>query len=275
VSGGFAAPVSPAPVRGPGNGPVARPVPGPPPRAGSGAPVRRVNPATLVVGAVALVVVLVAAVGGLLLFSHETNKGKGGTTASGSSGPLGHTAKADPGKYPITRVPEDLCAIVQVGHLGTTFATPYADGPPAGTRNLNTFVGTGTCTVQRQQGSGAAIKAVATLTLTMMIFSDVASAASTQKTLADSARLNDPGTVAVTGVGDEAVVSKTASGVNKPDGTQIASTEEVRASNLRWTVSLIETRIDPAGPWSDADRKQLVADLEEAVRATHARFTAS
>ena len=273
--GGPAGPVSgafgPAPFGGqaqPGTAPPGMGSPGmgspgaaPPGRSGE----RRRGSLALVLSIVAVVlVVLVSGVAGVV---YVVNKGDG-TPGANPTAPTGGTGQPAPAggsaKYDATKLPENLCQNVDLGRLATQFDAQAA--APTVNRQLSTIVSTMTCTISRQKGTAA----VMSLLMVVTVYTDPKLAVDQQKLGLDNAKLNDPGTKTLDGIGDEAYATRTG-GVQA--ATTVALTLEMRAANMRWSAYLTASKITSAG-WTDQERAQFVTDLGAAVKASHAKFTA-
>jgi hypothetical protein len=300
VSGPVSAPIS-GPVSGPMSGPLSGPVPaawggpatpvsgvagpagpvsggfGPPPFGGHGPPPpgprprpRSSLPLVLSIVGVVLALVVAGVVGVVVVLSNgEDDNPSGWNVATPSVGTAGTAPTGTGGnataKYDATKLPENLCQSMELGALATQFGGEV--GQPTANRQLTTAVSVLTCTVSRQNGSTA----VLTLLAMANVYADPKLAVDQQKSGLDNAKLNDPGTQALDGIGDEAFVTRT-SGLNNP--TTVALTLEMREANMRWTVYLTASKISGNG-WSDQERARFITDLGAVVKATHTKYTGS
>jgi hypothetical protein len=226
----------------------------------------------LVAAVVAGVMVLLGAgVAGVVWFNHDEDPDRtagNGPGATSSGQPTGQQASGQPtgGRYAVTNLPENLCEKVDLGPLGANYKKDLT--APYYQRTLTTVVGTSTCTLGRQND---ATTAFLTVTFLAYVYADTNLAVTTQKQALDNAKLNDQGVVTVDGVGDEAFIyrlSVTGSGAaSQPANYSF----EMRESNLRWTISVVATRVS-GNAWSDQERSKLVSDISAAVKATKVRY---
>jgi hypothetical protein len=205
------------------------------------------------------------------LLSDSGDGGKGGTgtknpttgTGSGGHQPTGGSTKA---KYAVTVQPENLCSKIDIGPLAAAYNKETV--APVYSRNLNTYLGTATCGLSRGDGQYATLS----LTILAFVYSDTTQAVNAQKQVLDSAKLNDPKVVTLTGVGEEAFATRVALPSNTPD-LVAAYTVEARDGNLRWTVTGTATHGD-ASSWSDKQRTELTNNLATVVKNSNARLAA-
>jgi hypothetical protein len=264
----------------PGGGPGFAPGGGPgfAPGGGPGfAPARR--PARrgglVVVAAIVAAVVLLGGAGvtGLVLLNNNKNtpsgSGPGGNNTTGTGGQTGGgTGQDDNGggtgaaKYPMTALPENLCAKVDLGKLATSYETESQK--PTFTRAVNPFISNATCGISRGHGQYD----ILTMNLMALVYADTGQARTAYTQAHDTAKGADPDLAALTGVGEEAHASQTIT----TSSNQVASyTVEARDGNLRLTLYGTGTRIDTSG-WSDQERRQFITDLGDVVKATIAKL---
>jgi hypothetical protein len=250
VSGAF----GPASFPGPRTPPPGRP------------PERRSSSLPLVLSIVAVVlVVVVAGVVGVVLALNNGDDPVGANSADPTAG-SGQTTPARAGgsaKYDATKLPANLCENVELGRLATQFDSQASE--PTANRTLNNTVSIITCTVSRLKGTAQTMS----LLFTVTVYRDPKLAGDQQKQGLDNAKLNDPNTKTLDGIGDEAYVTRTTGNENP---STVAMTLEMRAANLRWSVYLTAYKISGAG-WNDQERAQFVTDLGAAVKASHTKYT--
>ncbi|GIJ55565.1 hypothetical protein Vau01_030810 [Virgisporangium aurantiacum] len=268
VSGAFGpAPFGPAPFGGaapPGTAPPGTGSPGMTPPGRPGEPRR--GSLALVLSIVAVVLVVLASGVAGVVYVVNKDDGKPGANPTTPTGGTGQPTPASGGsaRYDATKLPENLCLSVDLGRLATQFDTQAT--APTVNRQLSTIVSTMTCTISRQKGTAA----VMSLLMIVTVYTDPKLAVDQQKLGLDNAKLNDPGTKTLDGIGDEAYATRTG-GVQA--ATTVALTLEMRAANMRWSAYLTASKISSAG-WTDQERAQFVTDLGAAVKASHAKFTA-
>ncbi|WP_326999995.1 Hsp70 family protein [Dactylosporangium sp. NBC_01737] len=255
-----AAPYGPTPVSAmPGGGPLpgARPpgrtrldpAPPPAPRRGGGAGIT-------VAVVLTLVVVLVggAAVGAYLLLSGGNKPG--GANGSGTSGAA--RTSSGPGRFQLTKLPENICGTVDMGPINGPYEQPAGDPTPS--RNLNTFAGTASCTISRMHRAGSAIS-TASVVCIATVYADLSTGAAVAKQMLDSARLNGPVTE-VKGVGEQAFTY-----VDKQQPGALSATFISVESNLVLNMTLVASA-DSTGKFSDAQIKDLQTRLGDVGKAT-------
>jgi len=255
----------PAPMSGPVPGQMPGQFPGqlpgqlpPPAKKRSALPV-------ILVGVLAL---LLLGGGGVVALTYFNRPDKPG--AAGSDGPSNHPSTNATGsgakavKYHNDVLPENLCTVVDLGHLATAFEKEAS----APNHQFTVTAGTGvdSCTISRQH---AAAVSFLSMIFTAVVYTDTNIATSQQKSAADDAAANHYTTIPLTGVGDEAfLVPYSVTSSNKD--TDASYQAQVRDGNLRWTVTLSEIRSNEK--WSDAERQQMLDDLAATVKATHKKL---
>jgi hypothetical protein len=276
VSGGFAAvtnssmpvsamPVAPvSPVMGGPRPPTfvgpPRPMPAPLPPPASPATKRSMLPIILA-GVIALLVLGGGGVFALSYFGKPDKPNAAGSTPP-SNNPTGTGAK--PLKYHNELLPENLCTVVDLGHLSTSFEKEAS----APNHQFNVTAGTGvdSCTISRQH---AAAVSFLTILYNVIIFTDTNIAIGQQKSAADDAAANHYTTIPLTGLGDEAFIAPYTVSSSSQD-TTASYIAQVRDGNLRWTVTLSEVRSNEK--WSNAERQQMIDDLATTMKATHKKL---
>jgi hypothetical protein len=225
---------------------------GPPPSGGP-PPTRRGSRLPLVLSIVAVVlVVLVAGTVGVALMIGNRDDGD----------PTTPTGAGTPAKYDATKLPQNLCESIDLGPLASRFDAQVAQ--PTANRQLNTSVSMITCTISRQQATAAVLSVL----FMVSVYTDPKLAVDQQRLGLENAKLNDPTTRTLDGVGEEAFATRTS-------GSQTASTVgltlEMRDANLRWSAYLTASSLTGAG-WTDDERARFVTDLGAVVKASHARY---
>jgi hypothetical protein len=265
--GGFAPPGGQAPGGfGPGPAPGGFGPHRPPARSGG-------RSTGLILGIVAAALVLLIAVPvtvGYVLLKDDEPGGSGGNRPSPNAG-SGPAQTGGPGggsgaaKYKQTALPENLCATVDLGRLATTYDDETAT--PVHQRTLGTTVSSGFCTIQRQRTSP---NIVMSISITAFIYADPTQAVTAQKQVLDSAKLNDPNVVTLSGIGDEAFANRVTQASSASD--LLASyAVEARDGNLKWTVYGTAAKVSGSG-WTDRERSELVNDLAAMVKNSIAKM---
>ncbi|MDG6107165.1 Hsp70 family protein [Dactylosporangium aurantiacum] len=260
-----ATPYGPAPVSavpGPVPGPVPRPAPpggpagpgwSPPPpatqrRGGAGI-------ATAVVLVLLAVVVLGGGVG-VYLLTRDNGKsgGPNGSTGSGAARQPG-----GPGRFQLTKLPQNVCGTLDTGAINGTYEELASDPTPS--RNLNTFAGTASCTVTRMHRSGSTV-ATASVVSVATVYADLASGAAVAKQLLDSAKLNGPVTE-LPGVGEQAFTY-----VDKQQPAVLTVTFVGVESNLVLNITLVASPGGTGKSFTDAQIKDLQTRLADIGKAS-------
>jgi molecular chaperone DnaK len=275
VSGGFAAvsnssmpvsamPVAPvSPVMGGPRPPTfvgpphPAPAPLPPP-----APVKKRSTLPIILAGVITLIVLGGGGAFALTYFNRSDQPNAAGSTPPSNNPTGTGAK--PLKYHNELLPDNLCTVVDLGHLSTSFEKEAT----APNHQFNVTAGTGvdSCTISRQH---AAAVSFLTILYNVILFTDTNIAISQQKSAADDAAANHYTTIPLTGLGDEAFIAPYTVSSSSQD-TTASYIAQVRDGNLRWTVNLSEVRSNEK--WSDAERQQMIDDLAATVKATHKKL---
>jgi hypothetical protein len=279
VSGGFAAvtnssmpisavPVAPvSPVMGGPRPPTfaipPRPIPAPFPGPAPLPPPAKKRSSLLIIlaGVIAVLVLAGGGVFALNTFGKPDNPSHASSTGPNNT-PTDAGAKAL--KYHNEMLPEDLCTVVDLGHLAAAFEKE-AQAP---NHSFSVTAGTGvaSCTVSRQH---AAAVSFLTILYNAIIFTDTNIATSNYKSARNDTTANRYTPTPLSGIGDEAYLAPyPMSSVNQDTSASYAV--QVRDGNLRWTVTMTETRTNEK--WSDADRQQMMDDLAATVQATHKKL---
>jgi hypothetical protein len=216
----------------------------------------------IVAGVIALIVLAGGGVAGLVYVNRQ--KSNTPSAANSAGAPSAPTTGTKAVKYKVAVLPDDLCTVVQLGHLATAFETE--NSAPSHQRNVTAGTGTASCSIVRLHGAAARSMS---LVSTALVFTDTAIAIAQQKQAVDDANANKDKITTVTGVGDEAIIAPFK--LNSSADTTVAYTEHARDGNLWWTVTITETNLD-RGAWTDADRQQVIDDLAASVRATHKKL---
>jgi hypothetical protein len=226
-----------------------------------------------IVAAVAVAVLLLAGAAGTgvwLLNRDDPGKKTGNnspTTGSGQTGGGATTGENAGGptaaKYQMSVLPENLCSKVDIGKFASSYEKELS--APYSVRNVNSFVSTAICSISRQRGNDTL-----SLTLTMYVYADTNQAVTAQRQALDTAKVTDPNTIVLTGIGEEAHVAQTG---NQSSSTveSVTYTVEARDGNLRMSLLGISTRIQGRS-WTDQDRRQFANDLGDVVKTTIAKL---
>jgi actin-like ATPase involved in cell morphogenesis len=248
-----ASPVSPAvpPASAPAGGPVPRGAV--PLDAGR----RRSRKRLLAAGAAVVVLAGVLAVVSPLLYDPD----------DGAEGPGGQPS-ASATRYNLTKVPDDLCAAIDL--------QPFADlyereaEPPIPARNVMAAAGSASCNAVRLHDSGA-VRATFSAEVRVSPQESTADFDFEQRIGGDAA-LND-GAVQLTGLGDEAVVFEY-KGATAQAKTMMTLMVGVRDGNLIWQLRLTVDRRDKAG-WTAAQKQDLRDRLVAVTRSALPQVTAA
>jgi actin-like ATPase involved in cell morphogenesis len=266
-----AAPYGPAPVSGmpgpvhPGQGAPAAPGwhPPPPRRSGGGG----AGIAVAVVMVLVAVLVLGAGVGVYVLMSGGNKPG--GETGSGTtgSGTQGSTGKAGgPGRFQMTKLPENICPTVEMGPITKSFE--QAAGDPTPSRNLNTSAGSATCTIGRIHMAGSTVSTASVVAMAM-VFADLSMGTATGKQQLDSARLNGAVTE-LSGVGEQAFTY-----VDKQQKGVFTAVFVGVESNLVLNLTLVVSPDTPGKAFTDAQVKDFQTRLGDIGKATFPKLVAA
>ena len=232
----------------------------------------------IVVGVVVALLLVIGVPVAVYTATHKTNtsaspNGPGATNrpstneASSASSPA--SEKTSSAKYAIEKIPENLCGVVDTGALNALFEAE--SGKPSANRNLSNIFGSGTCILSRQHNKSDLPVSVGTLSFSLYVFADQTAAEANQKQTLDNAKLN-AATTDVTGLGDTAFVYQVKTNTANP-GSEASYTLEARDGNLRWSASVIGSRIDSVN-WSDAERKDMQDRLISMAKASYVKATA-
>ena len=221
-----------------------------------------------VVASTALLVLLGGATGGYLLLKQKSGgSANPGVSASASHAP---SASAVPIKYIAGKLPQNICEKIDIGTLGTTFEK--ASSAPVGSRYLNTIVGTFSCLIGREHDASGTYVSTGSLNVTVSVYTDGNMAATTYRTIFDSAKLNGPVTE-ISGVGDHAFIFQQP--VPSGGSNGVATFElDARDANLTWNISLTVSQMSTTG-WSDRDRAKFKDQLVAALKASIANVAKS
>jgi actin-like ATPase involved in cell morphogenesis len=265
------------PIPGPGPMPPRPPLPPPgPARSGRGG-----GFIAVIVGVA--VVALALVIGGSAAIYTVVKKANGGSSPTGFkpsinvpslspwSGQTGSPESAAAAKYDIKKIPENLCGVLDIGAVTSVFEAE--SGSPSGNRNLSTLFGSASCILSRQHNNSAKLPvSVGTLSFSMHVFSDTGTAESTQKQTLDNAKLNSGTVTDVKDIGDTGFMHEQKSNTANP-GSEAAYVVEARDGNLRWSATVIGTRIDKVA-WTDAERRDLQNRLLSMAKASFIKATA-
>ncbi|MEV4517652.1 Hsp70 family protein [Dactylosporangium sp. NPDC049525] len=251
-----ATPVSAVPggPRPPATGGPAAPTwtpPPPPQRRGGG------GGAGIAVAAVVVVVVVLlgaAGVGAYLLLNNGTTVGPNGSGASGAA-----RTSSGPGRFQVTKLPENICGTIDMSPISSSYEDPAGDPTPS--RNLNTFVGTASCTVSRLHKSGTDISTASVVSIAS-VYADLSSGAAVAKQMHDSARLNSAVTD-LQGVGEQAFTY-----VDKQQQSVVTATFVGVVSNLVLNLTLVVSPGGTGKTFTDAQIKDLQTRVGDVGKAT-------
>jgi len=244
----------PRPMPAPFGGPAPTPLP-PPVKKRSALPI-------ILAAVIALIVLGGGGIFAVSYFGKPDNPNVVGSTPPSNNDASGAAAK--PLKYHNDLLPENLCTVVDLGHLATSFEKEAS----APNHQFSVTAGTGvaSCTVNRQHGVAASFL---TVLYNAIMFTDTNIAISNYKSARDDTVANRFTPTPLSGLGDEAYLAPyPLSSVNQDTTGSYAV--QVRDGNLRWTVTMTESR--PNEKWSDADRQQMMDDLAATVKATHKKL---
>jgi actin-like ATPase involved in cell morphogenesis len=183
----------------------------------------------------------------------------------GGQSPDGGGPSTQAVRYDLTKMPDDLCAGVDLTPFATLFET--VPSPPKPTRRIVATGSEATCLAVRLHGT---VRATFSTTIRVTPSRDQ-SAADYRMLAGDDAALNtspEP----LTGLGQEAVIFQMA-GTTAEVKSIITFIVGFRDDNLTWNMRLTVDRQDQAG-WTAAQRQQLRDKLVEVTRAAVPEVTA-
>ncbi|MFB9406566.1 Hsp70 family protein [Dactylosporangium matsuzakiense] len=262
-------PVAPMPMRP--YPPAPAQAPAPPPRRG-------LSPLALVAIILAGVLVVAGGVFGAARFLGKAdgqNTNANGTTGAGVTGAAtngggGGAATGGPGKYDLTKVPDDECTKSDASTFFELFEAE--NGKPTPIRVPNATVNASSCSYGRTHAvTDPQQQRVATISFTIFGFADTQVAANAQNQEMETGKLAGPNTI-LSGFGEQAIIYETPqSGDLAKSSMQL--TLAVRDSNARMTVYVNVNRSDSAG-WSQQEKNTLRDKTVEAAKATFGKTLA-